>query len=168
MRDKTHRVGEAEVGRAFCRGRPEAVNEVRQRVERIVAFRGYRIPTEEKRDLVQEVMTQLWSAVNRADFDAGGGFWGFVEVVTARRCVDWLRRRRPETAMALEVEVAAGPAGQTVPGADPSARWTEQAVQRTGGPHGQKRGRAQSPDVPLYPQGAADPRPIDGDRGTGR
>lgn len=39
-------------------------------------------------------MTHLWQAVNRPDFSFSSGFWGFVEVVTARRCVDWLREQR--------------------------------------------------------------------------
>jgi RNA polymerase sigma factor (sigma-70 family) len=45
-------------------------------------------------DLEQEIVTQIWQAVNRPRFDAEAGFWGFVELVTARRCIDWLRARR--------------------------------------------------------------------------
>ena len=104
MTDRAQRDAEAEVGRAFRRREPRAAREVRERVERIVAFRGYRIPAEDRRDLVQEVMAQLWTSVNRAGFDTDLGFWGFVEVVAARRCIDWLRRRRPETVSAPEAE----------------------------------------------------------------
>ena len=109
MSDETNREAEAEaaVGRAFLGGAPAAASQVRRRVERIVAFRGYRIPAEEKKDLVQEVMTQLWSSVRRAGFDADRGFWGFVEVLAARRCIDWLRRRRPETALPAAAEAEA-------------------------------------------------------------
>lgn len=35
-------------------------------------------------------MTEIWRAVNRSGFDVSLGFWGFVETVTARRCIDWL------------------------------------------------------------------------------
>lgn len=52
------------------------------------------IPTAEREDLEQEVMAQLWKEVNREAFEIGSGFWGFVEVVTARRSIDWLRTRR--------------------------------------------------------------------------
>lgn len=66
---------------------------MRQRVHAIVSFRGYGIPTEDRKDLEQEVMTQVWQAVNRSGF-SGDKFWGFVEVVGARRCIDWLRTRK--------------------------------------------------------------------------
>ncbi len=49
---------------------------------------------EERQDVEQEVMTQVWQAANRPDTDLGPRFWGFVEVVTARRSIDWLRTRR--------------------------------------------------------------------------
>ncbi len=87
-----------EIVRELRRGSPEAVQTVRRRVRRILAFRGYRIPTDDRNDLEQEVMTQLWQAVNRSGF-ASAGFWGFVEVVTARRSIDWLRARKGETAL---------------------------------------------------------------------
>lgn len=51
------------------------------------------MPHEDRNDLEQEVMTQLWQAVNRAGFSTDR-FWGFVEVLTTRRCIDWLRTRR--------------------------------------------------------------------------
>jgi len=41
-------------------------------------------------------MTEVWQAVNRPGFDFVAGFWGFVEVVTSRRCIDWLRAKRRE------------------------------------------------------------------------
>ncbi|MEW6323627.1 MAG: sigma-70 family RNA polymerase sigma factor [Acidobacteriota bacterium] len=46
-------------------------------------------------DIQQDVAAQVWQAVRRPGFDFAAGFWGFVEVVTTRRCIDWLRRRRP-------------------------------------------------------------------------
>ncbi len=84
------------VGPNFRRGDPEAVRAVRERVRRIVGFRGYRMTATDRQDVEQEVMTQIWQAANRAGFDAGNRFWGFVEVVTARRCIDWLRKKRFE------------------------------------------------------------------------
>lgn len=85
-------------------GSPAAVERVRARVRRVLRFRGYRIPAEERRDLEQEVMRQLWQAVNRTGFDPALGFRKFVEVVTARRCIDWLRAQREEAQMPPEIE----------------------------------------------------------------
>jgi RNA polymerase sigma factor (sigma-70 family) len=76
------------------RGDPDAMRQLRDRVRRITGFRRLQIPPHELDDLEQDVMTQVWRAVNRPGFDLNGGIWGFVEVVTARRCIDWLRSRR--------------------------------------------------------------------------
>lgn len=77
---------------------------VRDRIRRILSFRGLRIPAAEREDLEQEIMTEVWQAVNRSAFDFTAGFWGFVEVVSSRRCIDWLRRQRehaaPQTSLA--------------------------------------------------------------------
>ena len=81
---------------AFRRGEPDAVRQVRDRVRRIIGYRRYRIQAADRKDLEQEVMTQLWQAASRSTFDPGAGFWGFVEVVASRRCIDWFRSRRPE------------------------------------------------------------------------
>ena len=40
-------------------------------------------------------MAQIWEGVRRPGFDPAG-FWGFVEVVVSRRCIDWLRLRKTE------------------------------------------------------------------------
>lgn len=82
--------------RSFQRGDPAAVREVRRRVSRILRYGGLAIPVEEREDLEQEVMTEIWAAVNRSGFDASAGFWSFVEVVASRRSIDWLRARRNE------------------------------------------------------------------------
>jgi RNA polymerase sigma-70 factor (ECF subfamily) len=63
-------------------------------VRRTLSFNRLGIPADQRDDLEQEVMAELWRAVNRAGFDFTAGFWGFVEVVTSRRCIDWLRSRR--------------------------------------------------------------------------
>lgn len=78
----------------FRTGEPAAVAEVEDRVERIICYRGYGIPRAQRDELRQEVLVQLWRAVNGEGFDAARGFWGFVQTVAARRCIDWMRRRR--------------------------------------------------------------------------
>jgi len=82
------------VAHGFRAGDPAATEAVRRRVRKILSYRGYGMPREEQQDLEQEVMTQVWQASNRSGADLGPGFWGFIEVVTARRSIDWLRTRR--------------------------------------------------------------------------
>jgi len=101
--------------RRFRRGDALAVQEARQRVSRILIHGALSIPPEERQDLEQEIMTEIWQAVNRPTFDYSAGFWGFVEVVTSRRCIDWLRSRRqsvgvPETMRSKD----SGPLGLTL------------------------------------------------------
>jgi RNA polymerase sigma-70 factor (ECF subfamily) len=81
------------IAREFRRGSPQAVSLVQDRVRRIVRFKGFGMSADDRKDLRQEVMGQIWQAATRPGFDAGDRFWGFVEVVTARRCIDWLRGR---------------------------------------------------------------------------
>ncbi|MFQ5528598.1 MAG: RNA polymerase sigma factor [Thermoanaerobaculia bacterium] len=71
---------------------------VRERVRRIAGFRGYGLSEDARLDIEQTVMLQLWQAVSRPDFRSQG-FWGFVEVLTSRRCVDAYRGLRPELAL---------------------------------------------------------------------
>ena len=59
-------------------------------------------------------MTQVWQAVNRTGFDPTLGLWKFVEVVTARRAIDWLRARRQETELPEEIEAPGGPEGDAM------------------------------------------------------
>ena len=94
-RDQPASTDSAHAARAFRRGDAKTVREVELRVRRILRFRGFRIPAEDRRDLRQEVMTQLWQAVHRSDFRPDLGFWGLVETVAGRRAIDWLRSRRP-------------------------------------------------------------------------
>lgn len=62
---------------------------------RIIAFGRYRIPRDDQDGLQQEVLVQIWQAINRDGFDRDRGFWGFVQTVAARRCIDWIRKYTP-------------------------------------------------------------------------
>lgn len=73
------------------------------RIGRILSFRGFGIPHEDRRDIQQDVMAQVWQAVRRPTFDFQSGFWGFVETVTARRCIDWLRAARPHVGVEADL-----------------------------------------------------------------
>ena len=76
------------------RGDPRAVASVRTRVRRILRHKGFGMGPEDREDLEQEVMAQVWQGVNRREFRVGGSFWGFVDVIAGRRSIDWLRVRR--------------------------------------------------------------------------
>lgn len=96
-------------------GEPDAVQQVRRRVRKILGFKGLRVPDDQRDDLEQEVVTQVWQAVNRPRFDPDGGFWGFVELVTSRRCIDWLRSRKPSSPLNESLEDRGpGPLGRTL------------------------------------------------------
>jgi RNA polymerase sigma factor (sigma-70 family) len=87
------------------------MRQLEDRVRRILGLRKLGIPAHELDDLGQEVMTQVWRAVNRPGFDPTGGIWGFVEVVTARRCIDWLRARRAQVPLHDSLPDASDPVG---------------------------------------------------------
>ena len=96
-------------------GDAAAVRQVRERIRKIIRFKGLRIPHDQLDDLEQEIVTQVWQAVNRSQFDPSGGFWGFVELVTARRCIDWLRARRSDTNLSETLrDGRSGPLKQTL------------------------------------------------------
>jgi RNA polymerase sigma-70 factor (ECF subfamily) len=80
----------------FRRGRPEAVRVVRERVRRVVSYRGFGLSPADRQDLEQEAMAHLWQAAMRPDFDPAGGFWRFIDVVASRRCIDWRRKLRSD------------------------------------------------------------------------
>lgn len=101
--------------RRLRRGDPLAVQEARQRVSRILIHGALSIPPQERQDLEQEIMTEIWQAVNRSQFDFSAGFWGFVEVVASRRCIDWLRSRRESVGVPETIRsTRPGPLGLTL------------------------------------------------------
>ena len=102
-------------GLRFRRGEPEAVEIVRERVGRILAYKGLRFGHREREDLQQEIVAELWQSVNRPGFDFTAGFWGFVEIVSARRVIDWLRARREQVELDESMPSSGkGPLGSTL------------------------------------------------------
>ena len=90
--------------RRLRNGESVAVEVVRNRVRSILAFKGLGIPTHDRDDLEQGIVTEVWQAVERPGFDFEAGFWGFVEVVASRRCIDWLRaQKREPSRLALDL-----------------------------------------------------------------
>jgi RNA polymerase sigma factor (sigma-70 family) len=85
--------------RQFSAGEITAVVRVRALVVRVVGFRGYYIPGEERADVVQEAMLQIWRAVSATGFSLNTSFEALVRSITYRGCVDWMRRHRPTQAI---------------------------------------------------------------------
>jgi RNA polymerase sigma-70 factor (ECF subfamily) len=83
-----------EIAKRFAAGDPAATRDVLRRVRRIVRYRGFAIRAADRPDVEQRIVVQLWEGVRRPEFEPGG-FWGFVESVAGRRCIDWLRAQRP-------------------------------------------------------------------------
>ena len=98
------------------RGNPKALQRVQKRVQQIIAFRGYGIPLQDRQEIQQDALVQIWQGVNKKGFDAERGFWGFVQVVTARRCIDWMRRNEAPTPTDQPelVSPAPGPLGRAL------------------------------------------------------
>lgn len=57
----------------------------------IVEFRKFGIPMSDRGDVVDEVLSQLWEAVNKPDFAVRTSFQSLVYRIASCRCVDWLR-----------------------------------------------------------------------------
>ena len=83
----------AQTALQFKEGDSAATKAVRVRVQKILFFKGFGFSEEDKRDLEQVILLDLWQAVTRSQFEPSG-FWGLVEVVSARRCIDALRARK--------------------------------------------------------------------------
>lgn len=108
----------AALARGFRDGDSEATRKVERRVVRIVGFRAYSFSAEDRSDIVQTVLAEMWQLVSGEDFQMEL-FWAFVEVVASRRCVDRLRARKPVVGLA---------AAELVEDPDPSP--FERAVER--------------------------------------
>jgi RNA polymerase sigma factor (sigma-70 family) len=78
--------------RRFSQGDPAAVATVATLVGRVVKYRGYYIPFDERPDVIQETILNLVSAVKERSFADDEDFNAFIRTVAYRRCIDWTRR----------------------------------------------------------------------------
>ena len=88
--------------REFLLGDSRAVARVEAMIDRVVRFRGYYVPVDERRDLVQEALLTVCQALSKPGFSVRTGFTAFVRSIAHRRCVDWMRRHR--TSLPIEIE----------------------------------------------------------------
>src|SRR2546426_752903 len=101
-----------DLARRFLLGEAAVVRWVETTVGRVVRFRGYRVPSEERHDLVQETLLETCQALARPGFAFSHGFVAFVRSIAYRRCVDWLRRRRAQDAIDPALPDGSVPADQ--------------------------------------------------------
>ena len=85
--------------RGFLDGDPEAVSRIAAIARRVVGDRAYLIPDADRQDLVQECLVQLYRTCERPGFRLEEGMEALVRAIAYRRCVDWMRRRRPTVSL---------------------------------------------------------------------
>lgn len=85
--------------RALLAGDAGAVRQVRRLVQGVVRYRGYYIPAEERADVVQSVMLEVWRSLCAEAPAAPRSLDALVRSIACRRCVDWIRRRRAADAV---------------------------------------------------------------------
>jgi RNA polymerase sigma-70 factor (ECF subfamily) len=88
-------MSDRDVLQGFLNGEAAASRRVEGWVRRVVQFRGYFIPADERDDVVQEALASVWRTLSRAESQLPDNFGGFVRRVAHRRCVDWMRNLRP-------------------------------------------------------------------------
>lgn len=88
--------------RALLRGEPAAVRRAERWARAVVAARRLGIPEREREDLVQETLLALLRQAARPDFTIRSSLPALVKAIAAARCIDWLRRRRPQAELLEE------------------------------------------------------------------
>jgi RNA polymerase sigma factor (sigma-70 family) len=78
---------------------PDTVEAVTAIIEAVVAHGKYRIPPEERQDIVQQSLTHLWVQVLDPDFRLRKTLACAAAFTAQCRCVDWWRRRHPTEAI---------------------------------------------------------------------
>ncbi|HEY7726864.1 MAG TPA: sigma-70 family RNA polymerase sigma factor [Candidatus Eisenbacteria bacterium] len=82
--------------RAFLAGDPAACRSVERWAWEIVHFRWFGIPLDERPDLLQEIVEDVWRAVTKPGFALRHGLKPLVRHIASARCIDRMRRRREE------------------------------------------------------------------------
>lgn len=88
--------------RALLRGESAAVRRAERWARAVVAARRLGIPASEREDLVQETLLALLRQAARPDFAIHSSLPALVRAIAAARCIDWLRRRRPQEELVEE------------------------------------------------------------------
>lgn len=81
--------------RNFLAGDPATCRVVERWAWEIVHFRWFGIPVEDRRDVIQDTVADVWRAVSQAGFTLRIGLRPLVRKIATARCIDRMRRRRP-------------------------------------------------------------------------
>lgn len=97
------RSAEDRVLRAFLAGEPAACRSVERWAWEIVHFRWFGIPVDERPDVIQEIVEDVWRAVTKPDFSLRRGLKPLVRHIASARCIDRMRRRRDEVELTDDI-----------------------------------------------------------------
>jgi RNA polymerase sigma factor (sigma-70 family) len=92
--------------RRFRAGEVGAHREVSGWAKDVVRYRPFGVPRSEHDDIVQQSVAELWSACSRANFALRIGLRPLLRRIVLARCIDHLRRRRPNSELDPEMEAA--------------------------------------------------------------
>lgn len=105
---------DSDVAARFLAGDPATVAETIRLIRAAVSARGFYIPFDDRAEVTQEVLMQVWNQLTRPTAEPPRNYPAWVRTIAYRRCVDWMRAYTP----AEPVEGDAEPA----PGASPEGR----------------------------------------------
>ncbi|ANM30026.1 hypothetical protein ABI59_11260 [Acidobacteria bacterium Mor1] len=95
----------------FAAGDPEVVAAAADLVREAVRFKGFYIPAQDQPEVIQETLTDLWRSLRAGKSNANPrNFEAYVRTIAYRRCVDWMRSRRPQEELSVDVPDAMGDA----------------------------------------------------------
>lgn len=83
-----------ELLRRFVAGETAACRTVERWARQILLFQRLGLTREDREDVVQEVVTAVWTAASRPDFVVRRTLQAFVRTVALARAIDRVRRRR--------------------------------------------------------------------------
>jgi len=76
----------------FLRGEASAHERCAEWARSVLFSRRLSIPADEREDLLQETLQDLFTRASRPDFQLRESLSGLVKTIAAARCVDWWRR----------------------------------------------------------------------------
>ncbi len=89
--------------RAFLAGDPAACHSVERWAWEIVHFRWFGIPLDDRADVIQEIVEDVWRAVGKPGFSLRRGLKPLVRHIASARCIDWMRKRREHVELTDEI-----------------------------------------------------------------
>jgi RNA polymerase sigma factor (sigma-70 family) len=108
--------------RAFLAGEPKACRMVERWAWEIIHFRWFGIPLDDRADVLQEVVSEVWRAVTKPGFTLRLGLKPLVRHIASARCIDRMRRRREEVELTDQIADPADDPLESLARSDAGAR----------------------------------------------